>query len=70
MPEGPLNEAPRAMGRASEATPIRDPDPEAMRRRRMRHALMAAGIVAAIGAAGWYLQHLGNRQDAAGNHAT
>ena len=27
MPEGPLNEAPRAMERASAAAPIRDPDP-------------------------------------------
>ncbi|NKE20140.1 HlyD family secretion protein [Neoroseomonas oryzicola] len=53
MPEGPLNEAPRGMDRASAATPIRDPDPEATRRRRLRHALMAAGIVAAIGTAGW-----------------
>ncbi|MEO3474382.1 HlyD family secretion protein [Roseomonas sp. CAU 1739] len=50
MPEGPLNEAPRALDRASEASPPRDP---AQRRRRLRHALMAAGVVAAIGAAGW-----------------
>ncbi len=50
MPEGPLNEAPRAMDHASEATPPRDP---AIGRRRLRRGLMAMGIVAAIGAASW-----------------
>jgi membrane fusion protein (multidrug efflux system) len=47
MPEGPLNEAPRALNAASEAAP------PPTRRRRLRHALMAAGVIAAIGAAGW-----------------
>lgn len=50
MPEGPLNEALRAADRASEATPPRG---AAIRRRRLRRALMAVGIVVAIGAAGW-----------------
>ncbi|MBW6397211.1 HlyD family secretion protein [Roseomonas sp. HJA6] len=45
MPEGPLSESPRAVERASTTAQPR--------KRRLRHVLMAAGLVAAIGVAGY-----------------
>ncbi|GGJ10956.1 HlyD family secretion protein [Neoroseomonas lacus] len=50
MPDGPLTETPRVVDRATAAVPPRDP---AVAKRRLRRGLMALGIVAAIGAAGW-----------------
>lgn len=54
MPDdGPLNDMPRADARRSQAEPPRDPSPSGTVRRRMRRALMAAGVLAVLGVAGW-----------------
>ena len=54
MPDdGPLNDLPRADTRTSQAEPPRDPSPSGTVRRRMRRALMAAGVLAVLGVAGW-----------------
>lgn len=50
MPDGQIDEASRATARVSAAVP---PDNGAARKRRVRHLLMGAGILVAIGAAGW-----------------